>query len=150
MAPPSLLHRMTHGLDKIVAAIARIGFSEDFIRFGIVGTLGFCLDTTTIYSLRALVGLYTAGVAGFFISASANWALNRFWTFQHRSHESAHIQWPKFVVANTAGFTVNRGLFFVLISISVVCYRRPVLAVVAGTLSGLGFNYFLSKKFVFR
>ncbi len=137
-------------MDRIVAALARSGFSADFIRFGIVGSLGFCLDTTTIYTLRALIGLYTAGVMGFLISASANWALNRLWTFQHQNHESAHIQWPKFVVANAVGFTVNRGLFFMLISVSVSCHRQPVFAVLAGTMAGLGFNYFLSKKFVFR
>jgi putative flippase GtrA len=150
MVPTRFLQRMTVGLDRIVAALARIGISEDFIRFGTVGTFGFCLDTTTIYALRTFVGLYAAGVAGYLISASANWALNRAWTFQHQSHEPHLLQWPKFLAANAIGFVINRGLFFILISISTLCRQQPVLAVLAGTMTGLGFNYFLSKRFVFR
>jgi putative flippase GtrA len=128
---------------------ARFNISEDFIRFGVVGTAGFCWDTATVYLLRGLVGLYVAGAAGFVVASSANWAMNRLWTFRHKEHDAMHVQWARFVAANMVGFVFNRGVFFALITVSPLCHREPVLAIIAGSFAGLAFNYFLSKKFVF-
>jgi putative flippase GtrA len=124
--------------------------SPDFIRFGIVGTLGFCWDTATVYALRHHTSLYAAGTAGFLVAASANWLLNRLWTFRHQTHEPFHRQWAKFLAANLLGFCLNRGTFFILISVSRLCHNAPVLAIIAGSFAGLTVNYFLSKRFVFR
>ncbi len=137
------------GLDRLVTAAARSGVREDFIRFGIVGTLGFCWDTSTVYALRSFAGLYAAGTAGFFIAASANWLLNRVWTFRHQAHGPAHRQWAKFMLANALGFVINRGIFFTLITISPLCHAEPVIPIIAGSFAGLFFNYCLSKMFVF-
>jgi putative flippase GtrA len=128
----------------------KLPISPDFIRFGLVGALGFCFDTATVYGLRHVAGLYVAGAAGFVVAASANWFLNRLWTFRHKIHGPAHRQWAKFLVANLLGFILNRGTFFTLISISRLCYQQPVLGIIAGSLAGLTVNYFLSKRFVFQ
>ncbi len=137
-------------LTSLFSTVARTGIAPDFLRFGVVGTLGFCWDTATVYTLRHTVGLYAAGAAGFVVAASANWALNRVWTFRHQDHEPAHTQWAKFMLANFIGFILNRGTFFILISVSRLCRSEPVLAIIAGSFAGLAFNYFLSKRFVFR
>ncbi len=79
----------------VFALVARVGIPLDFLRFGVVGALGFCWDTATVYALRHAVGLYAAGTAGFIVAATANWALNRAWTFRHRAHEPAHTQWAE-------------------------------------------------------
>lgn len=123
--------------------------SPDFLRFGIVGTIGFCWDTSTVYLLRHSVGLYVAGTAGFIVAATSNWALNRFWTFQHRTHDAMHRQWLRFLITNLIGFAVNRGLFFTLVSINPLCRNQPVIPIILGSIAGLGFNYVLSRKFVF-
>jgi putative flippase GtrA len=120
------------------------------MKFGLVGATGFLWDTGTVYMLRPVLGLYAAGTAGFVVAATANWILNRLWTFRHHVHESASRQWLKFMVANGLGFIVNRGMFFILISLFQLCRTWPVLAIIAGTIAGLGFNYKLSKRFVFH
>lgn len=137
-------------LDAAVARLARFGLSETFLRFGMVGTLGFCWDTATVYALNPVAGPYSAGTCGFFVAASANWALNRAWTYRHQAHEAPHVQWLKFLIANLIGFVFNRGTYFTLITVSPVCHRHLVLAILAGSAAGLVFNYFLSKRFVFR
>ncbi len=144
-----VLQPLLGGLDMGVALLAQFGLSEHFIRFGVVGVLGFCWDTATVYALRGIAGLYIAGTAAFIVAASANWLVNRLWTFRGHAHAPLHIQWAKFLAANAVGFVFNRGTFFVLISISTVFYNTPVLPIIAGSLSGLLFNYFLSKRFVF-
>jgi putative flippase GtrA len=137
------------GLDVAVTALSRTGVSENFIRFAVVGTLGFCWDTGTVYALRGLTGLYIAGTFGFLVAATVNWAINRLWTFRDRAHASPHVQWAKFLVANSVGFVFNRGTFFVLISINLLSRNHPILPIIAGSIAGLCFNYFLSKRFVF-
>jgi putative flippase GtrA len=142
--------RVLSGLNALVRMLEATGLSERFVRFGLVGILGLCWDTGTVYALRDLTGLYVAGTCGFLVAATANWCLNRIWTFGDRVHETHHTQWAKFIVANSAGFAINRGCFFILISINSYCFEHPVYPVIAGSISGLGANYLLSKRFVFR
>ena len=99
-------------LDAVVVfAAARSGVSPQFLRFGMIGTFGFVADTSSVYTLRHAAGLYVAGTAGFLLAATANWALNRFWTFRQHRYEAPHRQWLKFLVANSVGFVFNRGTF---------------------------------------
>ncbi|HQT65290.1 MAG TPA: GtrA family protein [Acidocella sp.] len=133
----------------LIAIAARLNISEDFIRFGMVGTMGFCVDTITVYTLRGFIGLYAAGTVSFIVAASANWAVNRAWTFGHKNHDAMHTQWVRFLMVNLIGFIFNRGCFFTFITISSFCHNQPVYAIIAGSFAGLGFNYFLSKRFVF-
>jgi putative flippase GtrA len=137
-------------LDAIVDRIARTGLNDDFIRFGIVGALGFIWDTATVYALKDAVGLYLAGTAGFLVAGTINWAINRLWTFRHLDHSAAHHQLPRFLLVNSIGFIFNRGTFFTLVTVSPRCHDHPVLAIIVGSLAGLVFNYFLTKKFVFK
>jgi putative flippase GtrA len=144
-----ILRALLVPLDAAVALLLRFGFSDHFLRFGIVGVFGLFWDTGTVYALRGFTDIYIAGTCGFLVSASVNWAMNRIWTFQDQAHASAHIQWAKFLVANSVGFIFNRGTFFILVSISILCRHQPVFAIVAGSIAGLCFNYFLSKRYVF-
>lgn len=150
MSRNSVSRQVLSLLDAGVLLLARTGLSADFIRFGMVGALGFCWDTSTVYATKNHFGLYVAGTLGFIVAATANWVINRYWTFRHRSQGAAHVQWLKFLAANFVGFLFNRGTFFTLVAISALCRAQPVLAIVAGTAAGLIFNYFLSKKLVFR
>lgn len=138
-----------NGLDALVARLSQFGVSESFLRFAAIGGVGFCVDTATVYASRYFVGLYAAGVLGFLLAASGNWLLNRIWTYRHLAHGAAHRQWLRFLAVNSVGFVFNRGMFFTLITVSPFCFHHPIIGIIAGTLSGLVFNYFLSKKFVF-
>jgi putative flippase GtrA len=149
MSRNSVARQVLSLLDAGVLLLARTGLSADFIRFGIVGVFGFCWDTTTVYATKSHFGLYIAGGLGFLVAATANWMMNRWWTFRHRAHATAHVQWLKFLAANFIGFIFNRGTFFTLVALSALCRAQPVLAIIAGTAAGLVFNYFLSKKLVF-
>jgi putative flippase GtrA len=137
-------------LDGLVGLVARLGVPADFVRFGIVGCFGFCWDTGTVYALRGVVGIYVAGALGFVVAASANWVMNRWWTFRDATHDAMHVQWLRFVGVNSIGFVFNRGVFFALVALYATVRHQPVLGIMAGSAAGLTFNYFLSKTFVFR
>ena len=137
-------------LDRLIALAARLGVSQTFIRFGLVGVLGFVWDTGTVYALRPFTNLYIAGTCGFLVAATLNWLCNRLWTFRSVRHAPAHVQWTKFLATNALGFVFNRGTFFLLITLSPMVAAHPVIGIAAGVIVGLGFNYTLSKRFVFR
>jgi len=121
-----------------------------FLKFGTVGTFGFLADTAVVYALRGSLGLYAAGMVSYVLVASANWALNRVWTFRGLGSGPAHRQWVRFLVANSLGLVLNRGTYVALIATVPLCVKAPVLAVAAGSVAGMLVNFTLSRKMVFR
>jgi putative flippase GtrA len=140
--PPSWRHFATE---------ARIHMLVQFGMFGVVGLVGFVIDTATVYALRHAVGLYVAGVAAYFTAATGTWFFNRLWTFRHLARTDPwHVQWRRFLTANLGGFVINRGLYALLVTFVAVAAREPVIAVFAGALAGMTLNFNLSRKLVFR
>jgi putative flippase GtrA len=116
-----------------------------FLRFGTVGVLGFLIDTATVYATKGTIGLYGAGAAGYVVAATANWALNRAWTFRGHGEGPLLRQWALYLFANLGGLVLNRGAFFLLVSFSTVCADVPVIAVAAGAVCGMFANFHLSR-----
>jgi putative flippase GtrA len=123
----------------------------EILRFGVVGTFGFVVDTATVYATRGALGLYGAGLAAFFVAGSANWALNRWWTFRGRAAGApVRAQLLRYLGANLIGFTINRGVYAAAVTFSAAAASQPVLATAAGAIAGMGFNFVLSRQLVFR
>jgi putative flippase GtrA len=148
--------------DPFAVAVSRLPerhrpAGAEFLRFGTVGVGGFCVDVACVYALRGALGLYGAGMVAYFVAASANWALNRVWTFRGRADGAtsgaagrAHIQWLRFLAVNLVGFALNRGVYSLLIATEPLARSEPVVAVAAGAGSGFLVNFFLSRAIVFR
>ncbi|WP_322788384.1 GtrA family protein [Komagataeibacter nataicola] len=124
---------------------------QQFIKFGIVGVLGLGWDTATLYSLRPFVGLTAATIAAYFIAASINWLINRFWTFRKAGNQHHFfIQWLRFLAGNAPGFLLNRSCVFILFHVSPVFRAYPFLALAAGSVTGMMANFHISCKMVFH
>jgi putative flippase GtrA len=123
----------------------------EMLRFGVVGTLGFMIDTATLYTALWLgAGLYGGRVLSYLAAASANWALNRVWTFRQAGRTGRRRQWALFLLVNLLGFVVNYGTYTVLVSSWSLAAAYPVIGVAAGSLAGMAGNFLLSRRFVFR
>ncbi|MBV9734893.1 MAG: GtrA family protein [Acidisphaera sp.] len=122
----------------------------EFLRFGVVGVIGFGVDTATVYALRSALGLIGAGLVAYLVAATMNWALNRAWTFRDRRHARLYRQWAAYLLTNSAGFVLNRGTYTLLVAGSPLCRGYPVLAVAAGSIAGMFVNFALSRRLVFR
>jgi putative flippase GtrA len=119
--------------------------------FGMVGLIGFAIDTATVYALRHPVGLYVAGIAAYFTAATGTWLCNRLWTFRYLTRTDPwHVQWGRFLTANLGGFAINRGVYALLVTFWDLAAQQPVIAVFAGALAGMTLNFNLSRKLVFR
>ena len=124
--------------------------ATQFLRCGVVGTVGVVIDTATVYATRGALGLYGAGIAGYVTAATGNWLLNRIWTFRGQGSGPAHRQWAMFMLANLGGFVLNRGTYALLVTFVAEAANQPVIAVAAGAIAGLLVNFTLSRRLVFR
>ncbi len=123
-----------------------------FGKFGIVGVIGFGVDTAVVYLLVFGVGLefFAARVPAFFAAATATFALNRAFTFRGAVDEPLHRQWAKFIAANAFGGAVNYGVSVGLEAAIPVVEAHPILAVAAGSIAGMFLNFAASKHLVFK
>lgn len=123
----------------------------EFFRFGVVGTIGFVVDTAVLYAGLAVgAGLYLGRAISYVVAATTTWALNRAWTFRGRGGGPVHRQWALFVVVNLGGFVLNYGTYALLVTFVPAAAAHPVIGVAAGAVAGMFANFFLSRQFVFR
>ena len=125
---------------------------EQFLRFGVVGTVGFLVDSAVLLSMMALgLGPYGGRVVSYLAAASTTFALNRAWTFRDAGRDRpVATQWGRFILLNLVGFAVNYGTYAALIATSPLVAEYPVLGVAAGSVAGMFINFGLSRRFVFR
>ncbi|MGE5537692.1 MAG: GtrA family protein [Gemmatimonas sp.] len=140
----SLWGRVAPERRRLVATVV-----PQFLKFGVVGTLGFLVDAATVYALRDTVGVYAAGFAGSAVSSSITWPLNRHWTFDG-GHGPIHRQLPLYLAANLLALALNRSVFVALVAFVPLCARQPVFAVAAGAIAGMFVNFCLNRSVVFR
>jgi putative flippase GtrA len=132
------------------ALLVRLGGLMQFLRFAVVGTIGFVVDTACVYALRDVFGLYGAGVVGWAVALTSNWLINRLWTFRGQGGGPAHHQFLRYAAVNVVGFVLNRGAYALMVTYVPMAAQEPILATAAGAVAGLFANYFLSRAVVFR
>ena len=131
-------------------ALSRSPLVVQFLKFGVVGTIGFLVDTATVYTLRFALGLYIAGYVSYVVGASTHLAA------QPHLDVSRPWRWPSLPSmdaipgAEPGRVRTNRGLYSVLVTFVPLCVAQPVFAIAAGSLTGMLLNFTLSRALVFR
>lgn len=125
--------------------------ARQFLSFSVIGALGFLVDAGVLsLALLGGLGFYAGRLCSYLAAATFTWYCNRSLTFRSANQASRKAEWFRFLMWNAAGGAVNLGLYTVLIADGGIFVRLPVLAVAAGSLAGLGFNFLASRLFVFR
>ncbi len=124
------------------------------LRFAAVGCVGFAIDVAVLQLLLAAGAGLLGGRAGSFLAAATTtWALNRRFTFNTHAPATGPAatgrQWLRFLAANGVGGTINFGVYTALVLSTGLCHQQPALAVAAGSLAGLAFNFAASRHWVF-
>lgn len=139
---------MTNAFDRQAAA----QLLQQFCKFGLVGMLGFAVDAAFLY-----IGIHALGLdripAGFFafpFAVTATWIGNRLYTFKDSPREPLARQWTKFASVCAIGLVFNRGTYSLMVWALPLVYTYPVLGLLGGTAAGMFFNFFASKKLVFK
>lgn len=123
--------------------------ASGFARFAGIGALGFVVDSGVLYAGLGLgLSLYSGRAVSWLAAATFTWYCNRRITFA--STDTAVVrEWARFLLANAVGGAVNLGTYALLVANFALMARLPVLAVGAGSVAGLVFNFALSWTVVF-
>jgi putative flippase GtrA len=128
-----------------MATIVRQMFS-----FGLVGVLGFLVDAGVLYvALYGGLGLYAGRAVSYMTAVSATWVLNRRYTFERASGRNRLHEWARFVISQLSGATINLGMYALLVHMSPLVARYPIIGVAVGSVSGLLVNFSVARAYVF-
>lgn len=120
--------------------------TREFIRFAIVGVVGFAVDGGGTWLLtRADLSPFVARVPALVTAMVVTWALNRTLTFRTVEPKS----WPELVRYIAVALT-SALLNFLLYSGLVLLGIEPLIAVTAATLTLMIFSFFGYRRLVFR
>ena len=124
---------------------------DEFVRFSLVGVIGFFVDASVLYIVMLGFSFdpYSGRCFSYLIAATTTWYLNRRFTFRRSKSSLPQHQWAKFVLVNAVGGAVNYGVYAALIAVEVPYASEPLVAVGAGSLAGLTFNFTASRTLVF-
>lgn len=122
------------------------------IRFGVVGGLGFILDTSVLYASLYLLGFgyYLGRLISYLCASTITWYLHRIFTFRVTHTLGSFRELVHFQLVNSIGGGANYVVYAILIANYEKFREYPVMAVALGALVGMFINYYLSKKVVFR
>ena len=128
--------------------------SAQFLRFGLVGVIGFLVDAGILRALVELgLGVYSGRVISFLAAATTTWVLNRSFTFRRDAPSAfAHpaAEWVSYLGLMVVGGLVNYGTYSVAVSVSETIHRYPEIGVALGSLAGMLINFWSAKRVIFE
>lgn len=122
------------------------------LKFALVGAFGFVVDAGLLILLFDIMRLELAisRIAAFVCAVSANWILNRIYTFSDRDRRGRKsLQWLRFGASAVISAIPNLGIFFLLMQVLPETTGHALLAMCCGILAGYYSNYQLSRRWVF-
>jgi len=119
--------------------------------FAVSGVIGLLVDVAVLYAIKEAIGPYFARLISFFAAVVATWLVNRSVTFRARpSGMSLTEEFARYFMLMIGGGLVNYTVFAVLVFQFSLVQEQPAWGVAAGSLVGMVFNFFSSRKMVFR
>jgi putative flippase GtrA len=87
-----------------------------FIRFTIVGSIGFVVDFLAFNIFRSGIGLMpeVSLVLSFLVAVTSNFVWNRYWTYPDSRSKPVIGQLVQFVIVNLAGLGIRTGVFILI------------------------------------
>ena len=88
--------------------IFNLKFIEKFLRFGIVGFIGFVIDfgLTYLFKEKLKLNKFVANAIGFSVAAVNNYILNRVWTFRSQNPNVGR-EFFMFILISLVGLAIN-------------------------------------------
>lgn len=125
---------------------------ERFARFGIIASVAFCIDFSSLYLLSRIVGLalLEARLISLPLAATAAWYGNRRTTFSDRASHPKGRQWVHYVTVNLASGVFNYGIYALVVSLSTWMAHHPPLAIAPGAFCAMLINFACANFWIFN
>lgn len=119
---------------------------SQFVRFCLVGALGFLIDAGVLQVLLRTVTTnpYKARIFSFLAAASFTWICNRHYTFRTATRAS-RVEWLRYTGLMALGALVNYAVYALCVASVAYAQAQPWTAVAAGSVAALGVNFTLSR-----
>jgi putative flippase GtrA len=123
-----------------------------FLRFGLVGCVGFCVHAAVLQSAVSLLGVdHRLGwLMGFAVAVTATWLLNRSFTFRGPTLHRSWRQVAVYVAVQSAGAAANFAVYNLAILAVPALLRVLPIPLAMGSIAGLGLTFLGSKHIAFR
>lgn len=123
---------------------------SQLLRFALVGCVGFAIDASLTLLLHQKLGLgeASARVLAFVAAATVGWWLNHQFTFQTRAPARAS-SWLRYVVLTSAGAAINISCYLAVVQVLGTRPLQLLAGVAVGSIVAMGFNFWVSRRWVF-
>jgi putative flippase GtrA/ubiquinone/menaquinone biosynthesis C-methylase UbiE len=123
--------------------------SRQFLRFAIVGSVGFVIDASILTLLVTAAGWhhYAARAVSFASAVTVTWVCNRQWVFAATAN--AGREYGGYFFTQGMGALINLGTYVVLIEQYPILSTVPVVPLSVGAGLALIFNFLVARHWVF-
>lgn len=125
---------------------------KKFFYFGIVGTVGFIVDTLILLYLVYILQLpvYFSRFISFIIAVFITWLLNRNLTFKNadKKHKKSKEFFYYFATQST-GALINFIIFFTLVYTTTYFYNNLIFSMAIASIVALFFNFYVIKNRIY-
>ncbi len=123
-----------------------------FLRFCIVGGVGFCVDAAVLLLLVGAAGLnpVAARFASFGCAVLATFELNRRWAFAGATPQPYLRRLATYLGVQGVGFAFNLGVYAAAYLILPAPFNAPVLSLAYASILALLVNFAGARFIVFR
>ncbi len=123
----------------------------EFIKFGIVGVVGFLVDATVVFMLHEKLGAYGGRIISFLSAVIVTWLLNRSFTFNRHVRNNDWIkEFTKYISGMCVGGGANLLCYTFIMYNATANSKNILIATAIGSIVGMIFNFTLSKFIIFK
>ena len=137
----------------MVSIVSKKIFSYHFIKFIIVGIIGFSVAATILklYLISIESDPISARAFSFPIAVTTTWLLNRHYTFSKNKTSIINLfkEWSGYFLVNSLGFIINIISFTFIISEFSNTKSYPIIILGFSSSIAMLFNYIGSKYWIF-
>ncbi|TLP39621.1 GtrA family protein [Arcobacter arenosus] len=125
---------------------------KQIIKFGIIGTIGFCVDASVLVIgvNLFLFSIESSRLISFLCAVFVTWLLNRTFTFSRNQAFSKRKEYILYLIIQSIGAFLNYGIFMMLIYLNGFFEKYLIVSLGISALVAMFFNFFMLRRFVFK
>ena len=125
---------------------------KQFIKFGIVGVLGFIVDSSLlIYCVDNLeFNIVVSRLISFSCAVFVTWGINRIFTFKYDNKSNKSKEYSKYFFIQVLGAMINFSIFITLIYMVDALKSMLLIPLFVGAIVSLFFNFKFTKMKVYN